>query len=297
MTNLFRFNRVVWCAGCAAVMTFAALPAFAQADGASETPEATARTRALVEEAIALGVPLYNDGQTAACAAVYRIALRSLQTLAPTSVDSAAIERALRAAAEEDPARAAWTLRYALDDAYTGTPMTNSNTDDTRFRIDFSDSRSSWAPVNDNVMGGVSRGGFTVSDEGTGRFTGQLSMQNNGGFSSARTQIATSALAAYDGVEMRVRGDGRVYKLLAAPRNSRGSWQMEFRATEEWQTTRVPFEDMTLSVRGWRPPNAPTLRGQDVGMLGVLIADKQTQPFSLEIDWIQGYSDETAAIR
>lgn len=175
--------------------------------------------------------------------------------------------------------------------------MADHSTNDTPFRIDFSERRFRWVSVNDNVMGGISRGAFTASDEGTGRFTGQLSLRNNGGFSSVRTDVANSALAGYDGVDMRVRGDGRVYKLIAAPRNSRGSWQQDFRATEQWQTIRVPFEDMILSVRGRRPANPPRLRGQDVGMLGLLIADKQTQPFGLEIDWVQGYRDETATIR
>ena len=297
MTKLFRSYRAIWCAGWAAFTTLTTPLANAQTEEGSHATAPKAQIRALVEEAIALGVPLYNGGQTAACAAIYRITLRSLQTLTPSAVDSAGIERALRTAAEEDPARAAWTLRYALDDVYTRTEMADHSTNDTPFRIDFSERRFRWVSVNDIVMGGISRGAFTASDEGTGRFTGQLSLRNNGGFSSVRTDVANSALAGYDGVDMRVRGDGRVYKLIAAPRNSRGSWQQDFRATEQWQTIRVPFEDMILSVRGRRPANPPRLRGQDVGMLGVLIADKQTQPFGLEIDWVQGYRDETATIR
>ena len=284
------------------VILFTARLAFGQSDGMGETTagatddaaRATDEARALVVEAIRLGVPLYNDGQAAACAAVYNMTLRSLQLLAPPGVDLQSIDRALRTAAEQSPERSAWTLRYALDAVYRATegvaPM-----DEPRFRIDFADRSASWYTVNDNVMGGVSRGGFGQTEEGTGRFSGQLSMQNNGGFSSIRTRIATAALAGYDGVEMRVRGDGRLYTLLAAPANSRGSWQGTFTATEAWQTIRVPFEEMRLSVRGWRPSNSPILSGGDIGMLGLLVADKQTRPFRLEIDWIQGFVNEVAA--
>ncbi len=166
--------------------------------------------------------------------------------------------------------------------------------DDPRFRIDFSARSTAWYTVNDNVMGGVSRGGFSLTEAGEGRFSGQLSMQNNGGFSSIRTRIANTSLAGYDGVEMRVRGDGRLYTLLAAPEGSRGSWQANFIASEAWQTIRVPFENMELSVRGRRPSNSPILAGRDIGMLGLLVADKQTRPFRLEIDWIQGFVDEVA---
>jgi NADH dehydrogenase [ubiquinone] 1 alpha subcomplex assembly factor 1 len=258
------------------------------------TSQTRVQTRLLVEEAIALGVPLFNDGQPDACAAIYRITLRSLQLLAPASAERQIIEPALRAAAEQDSERAAWTLRYALDAVYLGTERAALMTDETGFRIDFADAKSVWYSVNDNVMGGVSRGGLTESDDGMGRFTGQLSMRNNGGFSSVRTQVANASLAGYDGVEMRVLGDGRQYKLLAAPSNARGSWQGDFRASQDWQTIRVPFKDMELSVRGWRPSNAPTLTGRDIGMLGLLVADKQTRPFRLEIDWIQGFVYEVA---
>ena len=205
------------------------------------------------------------------------------------------IWRALRTAATQFPGQSAWTLRYALDTVYMGTEKADLMIDDSGFRIDFSDENTAWYPVNDDVMGGVSRGGFSASDEGMGRFMGQLSMRNNGGFSSVRTQITNAALTGYDGVEMRVRGDGRMYTLLAAPGNSRGSWQRNFRSSEDWQTIRVAFEDMELSVRGWRPSSSPTLSGGAIGMLGLLVADKQTRPFSLEIDWIQGFVIESAA--
>jgi len=281
----------------ACVIVLAAQLVSAQTEATEQPSAQTSQTRVLVEEAIALGVPLFNDRQPDACAAIYRITLRSLQLLTPSSVDRQIIERALRTAAVQDPERAAWTLRYALDAVYVGTERAASMTDETGFRIDFADASSAWYSVNDNVMGGVSRGGLAASYEGMGRFTGQLSMRNNGGFSSVRTQVANASLAGYDGVEMRVRGDGRQYTLLAAPSNARGSWQGNFRATQDWQTIRVPFEEMELSVRGWRPSNSPTLTGRDIGMIGLLVADKQTRPFRLEIDWIQGFVNEAATIQ
>ena len=54
---------------------------------------------------------------------------------------------------------------------------------------------------------------------------------------------------------------------------------------------------MELSVRGWRPASYPPITGRDVGMLGLLVADKQTRPFRLEIDWIQGFSDELSNVQ
>ena len=249
----------------------------------------SAAVRSILTDAIRLGVPLYNGGQAQACVAVYRTALRSIVLLAPAQVDTARLQQALQTAAMEDPQRGAWTLREAMDELYmTTVPDPSSGAP---FRLDFDSNASAWYVVNDNVMGGVSRGGMQLSGAGTGVFSGQLSMRNNGGFSSVCTPIEGAALAGYDGVEMRVRGDGRRYTLLAAPASARGSWQAAFRADEEWQTIRVPFETMQLSVRGWRPSGAPAITGPDVGMLGLLIADKQTQPFRLEVEWMRGYRD------
>ena len=44
-----------------------------------------------------------------------------------------------------------------------------------------------WSITNDSVMGGRSRGKVSFSDSGTMRFRGDLSLENNGGFSTVRT--------------------------------------------------------------------------------------------------------------
>jgi NADH dehydrogenase [ubiquinone] 1 alpha subcomplex assembly factor 1 len=267
--------------------------AFAQAgtpDNRSLQTEG-ARAKELIEEAISLGVPLYNSGQHNACAAVYRITLRSLLLFDPVSVNAQTIENALRVSSEQAPAQGAWTLRYALDKIYSTTPK-SSPVNNNRFPIDFSDANTAlWYTTNDNVMGGLSQGRYLMTASGTGQFTGQLSLRNNGGFSSVRTRIENSALAGYDGLEIRLRGDGRVYSLLAAPANTRGSWQKEFQAPLEWETIRVPFETMELSVRGWRPKSYPPIIGDEIQTIGFLISDKDERPFRLEIDWIRSYVD------
>jgi len=76
--------------------------------------------RVLIELAIAKGVPLFNDGNEAACAAVYEIACTALLTM--PGVSDASINRLRRALNEisgiSSQAQRAWVLRYALDDTY-----------------------------------------------------------------------------------------------------------------------------------------------------------------------------------
>ena len=57
------------------------------------------------------------------------------------------------------------------------------------------DSERSWTSVNDGVMGGISRGGFKRTEQKTLLFSGELSLENNGGFASIRTKPRTLNLA------------------------------------------------------------------------------------------------------
>ncbi|ONI10760.1 hypothetical protein PRUPE_4G066900 [Prunus persica] len=79
-----------------------------------------------------------------------------------------------------------------------------------------------WGALDDVVMGGVSESTFQIDPNGgenggpTGIFKGVVSTANNGGFTSIRTKNLSTAedLSAYDGLELRLKGDGRRYKLI-----------------------------------------------------------------------------------
>lgn len=79
--------------------------------------------RAVIELAIERGVPLFNDGQHAACAAVYEVAIESLlKSHADTLIDKerTALQDALEKMKTEkaNPRQQAWTLRRAMDAVY-----------------------------------------------------------------------------------------------------------------------------------------------------------------------------------
>lgn len=79
--------------------------------------------RGVIELAIKRGVPLFNEGQPSACAAIYEVAIESLlksHTKAMRKEDRSILQNALRETCSEDenPRRQAWTLRRALNTAY-----------------------------------------------------------------------------------------------------------------------------------------------------------------------------------
>lgn len=66
-----------------------------------------------------------------------------------------------------------------------------------------------WIIVDDVVMGGKSLSTFKLSDDGYGIFEGNISIDNNGGFSSLRYRFLKKTIKAYTQVKIRLRGDGK----------------------------------------------------------------------------------------
>jgi NADH dehydrogenase [ubiquinone] 1 alpha subcomplex assembly factor 1 len=145
-----------------------------------------------------------------------------------------------------------------------------------------------WFAVNDGVMGGLSKGGPEMKD-GSLHFTGILSLENNGGFSSIRTE-GKYDFSGKKAMVMRVKGDGRKYQLRLATdarfRGSAVSYGAEF-ATEkgEWIEVKIPFGDLSPSWRGMKL-DGPAFDASKVEEIGILIGDKKAGAFAVELDWI-----------
>ena len=149
-----------------------------------------------------------------------------------------------------------------------------------------------WHVVNDGVMGGRSTSRVERTDRGTLRFSGHVSLENNGGFASTRTDLGTLDLSSFRGAAIRVRGDGRRYqlRLRAGGRWSRIWYKAPFETVDgEWIETRRAFTDFEPTFRGRRPADAPPLDPTALRQVGFLIADKREGPFELEVDWIRAY--------
>ena len=70
-----------------------------------------------------------------------------------------------------------------------------------------------WQRLDDVIMGGKSSSGLEVSSSGTGAvWKGDLVVEG-GGFCGARTLPMQLDLSTYDGIKLRVKGDGQTLKL------------------------------------------------------------------------------------
>ena len=149
--------------------------------------------------------------------------------------------------------------------------------------LDFSSSEvvQSFRAINDGVMGGVSTSRLR-STGGAMVFEGEVSLENNGGFASLRGPVRFSEESA--ALLLTVRGDGQRYKLTLKLDDNSGTaqYQAAFVAPREWQTLRFKPADFAASFRG-RAIVAPIVRFVDVQYIGLLVSDKQSGPFKIEL--------------
>ncbi|CAL8147364.1 unnamed protein product [Prunus armeniaca] len=170
-----------------------------------------------------------------------------------------------------------------------------------------------WGALDDVVMGGVSESTFQIDPNGgenggpTGIFKGVVSTANNGGFTSIRTKNLSTAedLSAYDGLELRLKGDGRRYKLIV--RTSRDWDTVGYTAGfdtvgDQWQTVRVPFSSLKPIFRARTVSDAPPFDPSNIVSLQLMFSkfeyDGKLNPtfvegaFKLPLSSIRAYLKE-----
>jgi hypothetical protein len=140
-----------------------------------------------------------------------------------------------------------------------------------------------WRTVGDPVMGGRSVGSLVVDGEAAA-FRGVLSLARGGGFASVRASWAPLDLSEGNGLEIAVRGDGRMYKLNVRddPGFDTVLHRVEFVAPPSWTVLRFPFAEFRPTYRG-RRLRARDLRTERVCGIGLMIADRIEGPFRMEI--------------
>jgi len=150
-----------------------------------------------------------------------------------------------------------------------------------------------WFAIDDRVMGGVSRSGMEYSGHGTGVFRGAVSLDSGGGFASVRLNLSGQSLEGAHGVRLRVRGDGKLYKLsLRGERDFNDVLhQASFVAPADWADVDLPLDSFEPRFRGRPVPDAAPLDVSAIASIGLMISARQAGEFRLEIESIRGYAE------
>ena len=175
--------------------------------------------------------------------------------------------------------------------------MIMPQTEETNLKLTFADFavqevRSQWGVTNDDVMGGISNSKISVSEEKLLIFSGEVSLENNGGFASLRSPIDDYDFSDYEGFLLKIKGDGKTYNLsFRSTKYFTGyNYTQKFQTEKDsWQIVSLPFKDFNLKYYGkeissFKPPDQSNIK-----QLSILISDKQQGPFRIEIEWIGLY--------
>ncbi len=141
-----------------------------------------------------------------------------------------------------------------------------------------------WRITNDGVMGGRSQGYITLNQD-HGLFTGNISLDNNGGFSAMFTPIQ-SLNENVKNVTINIQGDGQTYQLrmIMYINGYRISYNKAVATRKNIrQSITYQLSDFVATFRGRNIPNAPKLTPDKIREIGFLMTKKKAGPFSIAI--------------
>lgn len=174
------------------------------------------------------------------------------------------------------------------------------------FRHPTADLAATWGVLDDVVMGGVSESQIRFLN-GAALFAGQVSTANSGGFVSVRTRNFEHPLdlGGYDGIELRLKGDGNRYKLIL---RDESRWDgVGYCASFDtvynvWITVRIPFDRCIPVFRARTLRDRPPLNPRSIYALQLMLSkfeyDGDLNPrfqagsFALEVESIRAYGRE-----
>ena len=178
---------------------------------------------------------------------------------------------------------------------------------DTKIIFDFTNPnaqiKETWGAVDDVVMGGVSQSNIRLADN-KAIFSGIVSTDNNGGFASVRTRNFDTPLdlSDYEGIELKVTGDGKRYKFIA---RCEGKWDgvgysYSFDTVYDFPTTiRIPFKDLIPVFRAKTVDDASQIEAGKIYSMQLMLSkfeyDGELNPkfeagsFTLQVESIAAY--------
>ena len=155
------------------------------------------------------------------------------------------------------------------------------------FNFNKNSSISNWIVVDDVVMGGKSSGNFQLNKDGKGVFSGKISLDNNGGFSSLRYGFNKLNIEKFKSIVLKIKGDGKNYQFRIKHKSSDyASYITSFSSSGEWQEIEIPLNSMYPSFRG-RKLDEPNFFHKSIEEVTFLIANKKNEEFIILIDKIE----------
>jgi NADH dehydrogenase [ubiquinone] 1 alpha subcomplex assembly factor 1 len=143
-----------------------------------------------------------------------------------------------------------------------------------------------WNVVNDGVMGGISKSSLVLTNSGNGKFSGHVSLANNGGFASIQLDRTIVLSQEKKFIVLRIKGDGKRYEFRIKGKSSQfESYVHQFSTSGDWENLKLAIREFYPQYRG-RKLNIPNFNFKTIEQLSFLISNKQEEDFELLIDSI-----------
>ncbi|PHN04570.1 CIA30 family protein [Flavilitoribacter nigricans] len=141
-----------------------------------------------------------------------------------------------------------------------------------------------WEVVNDVVMGGRSNGRFSISPDRFAVFSGEVSLENNGGFSLVRCRFDPIAIGDYQQVSIRLRGDGKRYQFrVKSDHEDKHAYIHYFPTDGNWETVHLRLADLYPTYKG-KKLEMPNFPGKMLAEVGFLIGNGRAESFCLKLE-------------
>ena len=155
------------------------------------------------------------------------------------------------------------------------------------FDFNKSSNIENWIIIDDVVMGGKSSSSFKLNSEGHGVFQGEISLENNGGFSSVHYKFEKLPIKESTKIILRIKGDGKKYQFrIKSNSGDYYSYIYPFSTKGEWEEIQIPLKDMYPSFRG-RRLDLPNFSKDYLEEIAFLFGNKNQEKFKLLIDKIE----------
>lgn len=161
-------------------------------------------------------------------------------------------------------------------------------------RIDFGstpDQTKDWVMISDDIMGGITRSKLEYTATSL-VLSGDISLENYGGFSSVKTRFKGVDLSEYKGLKIRCRSANQRFAFTLE--DSRNWTQPNFKGDlpptkdNAWSENTIYFKDFKEYQIG-EPTGAKLDPAslKNIVRLGIITTEKKEGPFSLEVDYVE----------
>jgi NADH dehydrogenase [ubiquinone] 1 alpha subcomplex assembly factor 1 len=160
--------------------------------------------------------------------------------------------------------------------------------------IDFGNSagkNQEWMLLSDNIMGGNTKSKIEYTNNSV-LLSGNISLDNYGGFSSIKTKYKSADLSKYIGIKIKFKSTNQKFAFTLEDNQNwtQPNYKREFSSKKDdnWEEVIIYFKDFQEIVIGEPTGNLMKSKSlKNIVRMGIMTYEKKEGPFSLEVDYIE----------